>query len=418
MGARTSKLARFWWPVLLVNAQVFAFGVDDLRELIREKELTTVEAVIEQLPRDLRENYTLAYDSQSLQGSSHDNPRAILFGRTARFVLTFNGDPSQPHYNAIEAMQFREETESFELYSIEFDEGAARFSERNPEVCASCHGTPPHPIWSSYEYGDRETRHWPGIYGSSHDAPALEAEENAAFERFRERAASHPRYRHLVLSSAEAPWFPYATGPNLHRYRPNNRLGNLLARWHARQIVALIRGHDFVDRHPGVSQAWLLQCEGTSEPVYRRRVTALFEDHYPRAMHPHIHAVRDTLPPDRQVAFMMEKLLTGLSGFGWDMSIERPEETGRYFTGITTIDRLVGAHWMATLDDDHWLKDYYRPWTSRELYNTFAEGYYESNVQPGGVGEAYDQIAPYYDESRARMACPGIMRSALAKTGE
>lgn len=406
----------WWWPALLVHTQAFAFDIDDLRELVREKDLSTVEEVLEHLPREYKESYTLAYASQSLQGSSPENPRAILFGRTAQFVLTFNGDPSQQHHDAIEAMQFREGSESFELYSIEFEDGAVDFSEPNPEVCAGCHGSPPHPVWSSYEYGDRETSHWPGLYGSTHDAPALEAGEKAAFQRFRARAASHPRYRHLVLSNTGAPWFPYAMGPNQHRLRPNNRLGNLLARWHARQIVALIREDDFVDRHPGVSQAWLLQCPGTAGDGYRRRVAALFEDRFPRGAHAYIHSVRDGLPPDRRTAFMMEKLLTGLDGFGWDMSIERPEETGRYFTGITTIDRLVGAQWLATLDDGHRLKRYHEPRTSRELYNTFADGYYETNVQPGGVGQAYDEVALYYDETRARRACNGLMREALAGT--
>lgn len=415
MGTVARICKRLWlWPALLVHAQAFAFGIDDLRELVREKDLSTVAEVVEHLPREYKENYTLAYDSQSLQGSSYENPRAILFGRTAQFVLSFNGHPSQQHYNAFEAMQFREGSESFELYSIVFENGTASFSEPNPNVCLSCHGSPPHPIWSSYEYGDRETSHWPGLYGSSHDAPLLDEKERAAFQRFRERAASHPRYRHLLLSHPQAPWFPYATGPTQHRFRPNNRLGNLLARWHARQIVALINRGDFLERHPRVAQTWLLQCPGTQEAPYRGRVASLFDDRFPPETHAYTHALRDALPPGRQVAFMMERLLTGSGGFGWDMSVEKPEETGRFFTGIVNIDRLVGAHWMATLEDDHPLKAYYEPWTNRQLYDTFTAGYYASNVAPGGVGQAYDGITQYYDEARAQRACPDLMRGVLA----
>jgi len=415
MGKAASICKRLWLgPALLVPAQAFAFDIDDLRNLVRDEGLTTVAEVVEQLPREYRENYTLAYDSQSLQGSSHDHPRAILFGRTAELVLTFNGHPSQRHYDAIEAMQYRKRSESFELYSIEFGDGRVRFSDANPEVCASCHGSPPHPIWSSYEYGDRETHHWPGVYGATHDAPVLEPGERAAFERFRERAASHPRYRHLALSHPEAPWFPYATGPAQHRFRPNNRLGNLLARWHARQIVALIEREGFLANHPHVAQSWLLQCPGTERTAYRQRVQALFVRTFPRAEYPYIHSLRDALAPARQTAFMMEKLLTGLDGFGWDMSVEKPENTGRFFTGIATIDQLVGARWLATLDDEHRLKQYYEPWSNRTLYNTFAEGYYESNVAPGGVGAAYDEVLGYYNASKAQQACPDLMRGALA----
>lgn len=405
---------RLWLGMILaVPVRAFAFDVDDLRSLVRDRQLDTVAEVVAHLPVEHRRNYTLAFDSQSLQGSSHDNPRAILFGRTAQFILTFNGDPAQQHHQVIEVMQFREDRDVFELYSIDFSGDAPRFSGPNPEVCAGCHGSPPHPIWSSYEYGDRETSHWPGFYGSTHDAPALQTGEKAAFERFKERAAGHARYRHLVLDQPNARWFPYGSGPLRHDLRPNNRLGNLLARWHARQIVALINQADFVERHPGVAQAWLLQCSGTGDDSYRRRARELFEARFPPAAHPHAHTLLDNLSVERRASFMLEKLLTGSDAFDWDMSIEAPGAGGRFYTGIVTIDRLVGAHWLSTLDSGHWLKRYFKPWNSRDLYDTFSEGYYDSNVRPGGVGSAYDSITTYFDESHARLACPGIMRAAL-----
>lgn len=399
--------------MLVVPTQALAFDIDDLRALITAEQLATVEQVIGRLPMEYRQSYTLAYDSQSLQGSSQRHPRAILFGRTAQLVLTFNGEPSQRHYHAIEAMQFRAERNVFELYSIDFSGDRPRFSDPNPEVCAGCHGTPARPIWSSYEYGERETSHWPGFYGSTHDAPPMDDAEKAAFLSFKEQAADHPRYRHLVLDKAGAPWFPYGSGPGKHSLRPNNRLGNLLARWHARQIAALIDQGDFIERYPNVAQAWLLQCPDIEGKAYRRRVHNLFEARFPTDSHGHAHALLDNLSPPRRTAFMMEKLLTGSDSFGWDMSIESPEASGRFYTGIATIDRLVGARWLSTLDTGHWLKRYFRPWGSRELYNTFQEGYYESNVQPGGVGRAYDSVATYFDEALAQTACPNIMSAAL-----
>jgi len=404
------------WPclVLLASSRALAFDIEDLQALIRDEQLDTVAGVVERLPAEYRENYALAYESQSLQGASYRNPRAILFGETASLVLTFNGHPEQRDYESIEAMQFREGRETFELYSLDFSAARPELSGPNPQVCASCHGSPPHPIWSSYEYGDRETSHWPGMYGSSHDAPLRVEKEAAAFRRFVEHAQSHPRYRHLKTATEQAPWYPYGSGPLQHRLRPNNRLGNLLARWHARQITALIDQSLFVDRYPAVSRAWLLQCPGIDQPAYRKRVQRLFDRHYPPAGHRLVHDMLDGLPAGRRVALMMERLLTGYDTFGWDMSIEKPENHGRFFTGITTIDRLVGAHWLATRDADHPLKPYFEPWGSRQLYNTFQEGYYRSNVAPGGVGRAYDSVATYYDESRARQACPEVMGPLLA----
>lgn len=411
---RGARLALALIPVLFTPAPAMAFGIEALRKLIDTQQPTGVAELVAALPREMRENYTLAWHSQSLQGASHDNPRAILFDRLARFVVTFNGEPSQAHGNTVEIMQYRPGSESFEFYEIAFQDERALVSGANPALCKSCHGATPHPVWSSYEYGRRETSHWPGMYGSSHDAPLLNPEERAAFERFRARAASHPRYRHLRLSHPQAAWFPYATGPTRHRFRPNNRLGNLLARWHARQIVALIRAHDFIDRHAPLAQAWLLQCPVTLEPVYRQRVARLFESRFPRRDHAWIHALRAGLPAARRTAFMMERLLTGRPGLGWDMSsAEAPEASGRYYTGIVTIDQLVGARWLASVDESHWLRSWYRPWRNRQLYDSFAPGYYAANVAPGGVGAAYDEVMGYYGAAYARRACPRLRRAAL-----
>lgn len=396
------------------HAPAFAFGIDELQAMIQADKPSSVEQVIARLPEEYKENYTLGYDSQSLQGSSHDNPRAILFGETAQFILTFNGDSAQAYYDTIEAMQYRTDSESFELYSMEFSGEGVRVSGPNPPICATCHGSPAHPIWSSYEYGERETRHWPGFYGSSHDAPVLVPEEKQAFERFRVKARKHSRYSQLVMSKPGAPWFPYGVGPGQHRLRPNDRLGNLLARWHARQIAARINRGDFLHQHARIAQAWLLQCPDTSEEPFRRRVRALFDQRFPRGSHPLAHAMLEKLAAEKQADFMMERLLTGSDDFDWNLSIAQSQANGRFYTGIVTIDQLVSARWLATLDQGSWLKGYYKPWSSRDLYNTFAEDYYSKNVEPGGVGREYDRVMAYYDESRAQLACPGVMRQVLA----
>lgn len=396
-------------------ASVPAFGLDmgQLKALVRVQKPQSVAELVAGLPEEYKESYTLVYHSQSLQGASYDNPRAVLFGRTAQLILTFNGTPSQAFYNDIEAMQFREGSESFELYSIGFSHGSASVSGPDPAICSSCHSSPPHPIWSSYEYGVRKTGHWPGVYGSSHDAPVRVPKEKEAFERFRHEAASNPRYRHLVMVKPGAPWFPYGVGPNQHRLRPNDRLGNLLARWQARQIVGLIRGGDFIKRHPHIARAWLLQCPGTGRDPYRTRVRSLFDARFPAQGHALVHQILDKLAPEERAGFMMRHLLVGSDTFGWDMNIAEAQTNGEFSTGIVTIDQLVSARWLATLNDDDWLKTFYKPWNNRQLYNTFAKNYYEKNVQPGGVGKEYDDVMGYYDETYAQLACPDLMREAL-----
>jgi len=176
----------------------------------------------------------------------------------------------------------------------------------------------------------------------------------------------------------------------------------------------LIRREGFVERHPSVAQAWLLQCPGVDETFYRRRVEGLFADRYPASSHDRLHRTAKALDAAPRTAFMMRRLLTGEPRFNWHMSPAGSTPGAGFFTGIATIEQLVAAHWLAALEPGHAMKKHFEPWTSRQLYNTFAEGYYEANVEPGGVGRAYDSVSRYYDAERARRACPRLMRSLAA----
>src|SRR5256885_17060270 len=42
------------------------------------------------------------FESRSLQGASPENPRVILFGPDARFIVTFNGSPAQRGFRSEE----------------------------------------------------------------------------------------------------------------------------------------------------------------------------------------------------------------------------------------------------------------------------------------------------------------------------
>src|SRR5688572_936104 len=66
---------------------------ESVRARIEECSLRRIEEVLAALPDTHLANYTLMHRSRSLHGSSVENPRAILFGKDAKFVLTFNGDP-------------------------------------------------------------------------------------------------------------------------------------------------------------------------------------------------------------------------------------------------------------------------------------------------------------------------------------
>ena len=381
----------------------YGFDYEDLIALIKNHQLTSIEEVIERLPESYLENFTLAYDSESLHGSSFDFPRAVLFGTDATLVITFNGDPSQRRYNHLEVMQYRQQTREFELRSISFEDDVL-FSVKNPPLCQSCHGHDPRPIWSSYEYADIESlEHWPGFFGSTHDAPALNSIEEKAYGRFRKLAAEHPRYQYLRLSHPESDWFPYGAGPFEHRFRPNNRLGNLLARLNAKRVASGLVEKEFFRRYPNISLQWLLQCDQAEEEDYLTFIKSVYDGMYQSSLPVALDQYQSKSV--EQVAFVFEKLLSGLDVYTWNMSLDPQPEERRFSTGIVTIDELVAAAVLAQLPVTHWLNQYYVPWASRQLYETFEQGYYATNVAPGGVGRTYDSIGLFFDRDRAREAC-------------
>lgn len=392
-----------------------AFEYEELVALIEDKNLTTIDQVMENLPQEYLENFTLAFGSRSLHGSSFDNPRVILFGNTAKLVLTFNGDPAHNKYHSLEALQFREEDKVFELRSISFEK-AVHFSEKNPSVCQTCHGTDPRPIWSSYEYSEIEDiQHWPGFYGSTHDAPVLNDTEQQAYIRFRKLATEHPRYRFLRLDHPETDWYPFGTGPFEHRFRPNNRLGNLLARLNAKRVANDLKTKAFFKRYPNLVLQWLLQCNQAEQDHYLSFIKGLYDrDFGPLA---HIKLDQFQSKSVEQVAFVFEKLLSGLGVYTWNLSMNPSPDDPRFFTGIVSIDELVAAAVLSELADDHWLRRYYIPWTQRQLYNSFQEGYYDANVAPGEVGKAYDGIELFFDREYARQACSQLEQYGLEEAG-
>jgi len=192
-----------------------------LVELIKDKQLASVEQTLKELKAyypNYFETYILMYKSRSLQDASFENPRALLFDRSAQFVFSFNGNPSQKGYNRLEIMQFRENEDRFEFREIAFNDGeVVEISEANPRKCMVCHQSTtrknidPRPNWEPYNT-------WPGAYGSlngdlrlsNHDRSELkerggdislfeDAErEGPMLEKFFEEVQStHQRYKYL-----------------------------------------------------------------------------------------------------------------------------------------------------------------------------------------------------------------------------
>lgn len=124
--------------------------------------------------------HTLMYDSRSLQGSTFEEPRAIVFGPKADFIFTFNGNAHQRGGATIETAEFNSVNNTFQYREILFKNESLeqadtlkedeieqqteniRISKANPGKCALCHTASGTPIWDTYFI-------WPGAYGSNDD---------------------------------------------------------------------------------------------------------------------------------------------------------------------------------------------------------------------------------------------------------
>lgn len=155
-------------------------------------EPTTLEQYLDTLPEAHFSHYVLMYKSRSLQEASHPNPRAILFGDDAKFIVSFNGHPHQRGFNSLEIIDFDEESRKFHFHRLNFPYRSKEDWEPNPSVCMNCHGNPPRPLWDGYFV-------WPGSYGSdaggSHIKNPFEVQ---ALADFFSANSSHDRYRRLI----------------------------------------------------------------------------------------------------------------------------------------------------------------------------------------------------------------------------
>jgi hypothetical protein len=175
--------------------QAAGFNFASLQSLLAQQDIGSVEELIAALPPAQRNRYALVFDSRSLQGASLENPRVILYGPDARFIVTFNGSPAQRGFRVVETMEFDAATKEFRLRELLFPERAGGVdkvvvSEADPQRCARCHGAPARPVWDTFPL-------WPGAYGERY-RNNLSARERAGLSAFLAQQPTHPRYRQLL----------------------------------------------------------------------------------------------------------------------------------------------------------------------------------------------------------------------------
>jgi cytochrome c553 len=261
------------------SASAGDFDFESLSRVIAARHVGTVEELLAALPEDLRTHYSLVFSSRSLQDASLENPRAVLFGSSAQLILTFNGDPSQRGFEAVETMEFDAHANRFIFREITFSsdksQPAARISDPNPARCVACHDRPGRPIWDVPPA-------WPGVYGERYGA-GLSTMELRGLRRFLGTQATHPRYRYLLGAAALADRDTYVSSSRaayngVSVEPPNARLSSQLAKFNVRSILSQLASQPGFASHLNV----LLASAGSS--------CGAIADFYPPSLQPAIAA--------------------------------------------------------------------------------------------------------------------------------
>lgn len=197
-------------------------SADGIIDFLEEQMNPSVDNFLAALPPSMKENFVLMHESRSLQRATPQQPRQILFGSDARFLLAVSGVPEDPRYKEIEFAEFEPATGRYHFGVISFSDSAKPKVTKDVALCQNCHGSLPHPVWAPYP-------DWQGAYGN--DRGVIEGTLKQNFAAFLASAPTTPHYQHLRFrKTADGSTFLLPT-----RYYPypntdfNHELGNTVA---------------------------------------------------------------------------------------------------------------------------------------------------------------------------------------------
>lgn len=204
------------FSLLLASMTARAFDYADLRQLINDRDLRSVEETLPLLPEGLRSNVVLMRESRSLQAASETQPRAILFNDDASLVVSFTKE--RRGGDRFEIMTFA--NDRFDVKTIQFIPGERALIDEKPRNCFGCHGRMENDLRPAWDPG----LVWRGAFGEQDDL--ITDLESEAYEKI-----AGPSYASLNLSRSD--------DRTLVENRPNLRLGLLLMRQQVQRVIRL-----------------------------------------------------------------------------------------------------------------------------------------------------------------------------------
>jgi hypothetical protein len=261
-----------YFLAFLVAGQSFASGpsLEYVRQLVSQDLSLTPERVLEKIGKDypeMRGNYALLHESQSLQGASFRYPRVISYASDGKFALAFNGDPKADGYHELEMYEFANDRFSFQR--VVFDEGKApEIKPLNESRCKSCHGEDLRPNWESYN-------RWEGTYFETDRSRrgekyklATETGSHDGFDLFFTNEAGRGRYSFLTRLREKYVAGDYDAGKRIDESQLTQVAGYL----NYRRIVRLMRASKDYEKYKYAILGALYDCKNFAEffPIWEQ----------------------------------------------------------------------------------------------------------------------------------------------------
>lgn len=323
----------FFICIFLCTGRIFATDIDlsDIQNVL-SKDPASVEEFLIHLPEKYKERYSLQKQGRGLQDASLKYPRAIIFGKTAKTIMTFNGHPSQKKFNEIEIMTYDDLLKKYEFRVVSFQNSKATLSEKNPSVCMKCH-LDARPLWDDYP-------NWKGMYGEENDRMTDEELANLRSEEYK----SNPRYAALPVHAR-------LTTPPLDRLRPrfNAIMGIYMKyRW-AVSGAELLKKSESFDKIPEGSVFAALACfdslavaaNGNGEIIFSERMGSYLKKQLAIAERLHPHDFKEFMTSynkikseEKKFFFVGHFILQGKNLL----------ESNRSLTSISPEDRITDSH--------------------------------------------------------------------------
>jgi hypothetical protein len=331
-------MRRFVADVAVVGALVFAGGgaalgasltlpldAEKLAAFIAANDVRTVEDLLAALPESLQESFVLMSSSRSLHRATPRQPRQILFGADARFLIAVSGVPDDPRYNLVEFAEFEPRQGAYRFGTVDFNAGGR--VETGQTLCESCHGRPARPIWGQYPT-------WPGAYADNEGR--IDPASKADFAAFAAAAPQAPRYRGLRFAAGEGGATFLLTGRRYPYANTdfNHELGNTVALGTATRM----RAHPDYARYfwAALAASPALSCiDSDAWSDLTRLINAAYAAiaaRYPATSRPSVKAQR-LLGVDPAPELSLEKLaaeaVSGTAGY-WQTGAFRIDEAVAY----------------------------------------------------------------------------------------